>query len=483
VLISIFLYHFLPYFLKWISLLLFSICFFFFGFLSTQYSITPQWNEENLSFLTSDSVKIIEIITPIEEKAKTYKAIAKIIHHNVYMKEQGVFYFQKSEETAKLLSGDRICIDTKIKFIDNQLNIGNFDYRAYMNKKGIYFTAYIAKYQWKKIGKNEKKTIYSISHKIQQYLTQLLKKSGMNGDEFAVTAAILLGNDDEMDEEVKRAYSAAGTSHILCVSGMHVGIIYMLINFLLKFLDKRKSSKRFKMIVLVFIIWFYSCITGLSPSVQRAACMFSFVSFGHWLQRNSNVFHSLFTSLFILLLINPSLIFEVGFQLSYAAVFGIVMFQGKICRLWKTKNKVLHYFWELATVSIAAQLGTFPIAVYYFGQFPNYFLISNLSVILLSFIIVINGIAVLVFSFSTTLASFLSMLLNAEVKTMNTLVRIIEQLPGSVSEGLYLHLSQVFTLYICILCSWFYMETKQKIYFWIFCMNLVLFSVFFMFAR
>jgi competence protein ComEC len=219
-----------------------------------------------------------------------------------------------------------------------------------------------------------------------------------------------------------------------------------------------------KAIILLLAIWVYANITGLAPSVQRSAVMFSFITVGGLLKRNTTIFHSLFASLFVLLSINPLLLFEIGFQLSYEAVFGIVIFQKPIHSLWKPRWRIVNYFWELATVSTAAQLGTFPHALYYFGQFPNYFLLTNLSVILLSTVIIASGMVVLAFSFSKTIFVFLGKILTLEIKLMNSIVTFIDGLPGALTQNINVHFLQLIVLlFLIFFLALFVLHPRRQI--------------------
>ena len=297
----------------------------------------------------------------------------------------------------------------------------------------------------------------------------------MSGDELDVLKAILLGDDDTLDPDLRASYSSAGVSHILCVSGMHVGVIFMIINFLLKPLDLSRYSRILKTVLVLTVIWLYAHITGLAPSVTRSATMFTFVAFGQHLQRNTNVFHSLFASLFILLIINQLLLFEVGFQLSYLAVAGIVLFQPKLASVYHCRTKIGHYFWELLTVSVAAQLGTAPISIYYFAQFPNYFMLSNLSVIALSFFVILSGVALLPISFIPLIPKYLSWLLTWEIRIMNRIIVFVEKLPCSVTEDIDFHIVQVVLLYGVIGCICYLLYHRSRSVFWV---ANVLFTIF-----
>jgi len=302
---------------------------------------------------------------------------------------------------------------------------------------------------------------------VQHYFSEALAEAGISGSEYSIINAILLGNKESLDTELRAYYNAVGVGHILCVSGLHVGVIFLILNFLLHPLDYSKKSRLFKALILLFFIWIYACITGLSPSVTRAATMFSFVTFGNLLHRHTNIFHSLFTSLFILLIINPLWLFNLGFQLSYAAVFGIVIFQQKLVALWTPKNKVLTYLWNLITVSVAAQLATFPLSVYTFGMFPNYFLLGNLSVVTLSFVIVVSGVLLLVVSFVPYLSTWVAQLLTFEIKLMNILTQSIRKMPGSVTENISISWVQMLLIYLCIIFFFLLLQQQKKRYYWL----------------
>lgn len=426
---------------------------------------------------------ILKIIDNPQEKTNSIKSIC-LIECNIdgkFIGEKAVVYFQKSVKATTLQFGDVILVHAIFSEIAPPQNPYTFDYRKYMNKRDIYYTAYITENRFTIIDHCSVRSLRQSAYRLQHYFSSLLARSGLEGDEYSIITAILLGNDETMDSSLRASYTSAGVNHILCVSGMHVGIIFMILNFLLKPLNLNRKTKTVKALILISCVWGYAHITGLSPSVQRASVMFTFVVFGNLLQRNTNVFHSLFASLFILLSINPLLLFEVGFQLSYLAVFGIVIFQKPIASLWKPKKRIVTYFWELTSVSVSAQLGTFPIAVYYFGQFPNYFLVANLSVIMLSMIIVITGIIVLILSFSPLLASWAGKVLCYEIKGMNTIIAFIDQLPGSVTTDISYNIIQVFLLYIAIFSIYLLFSQKRKKYYWIALPALTLFSILFVF--
>jgi len=392
---------------------------------------------------------VVRVASEPTPREKSVKVEAEVLQDtdNKSVKGKVLLYLQPSAGASALRYGDLLFVHTHLSRILPPCNPDAFDNQLYMRRRGIYYTGFVREESWERFGSAPANPLKSVAQKARNRLTDIYITSGMSGDELGILKAILLGDDDTLDPELKASYASAGVSHILCVSGMHVGVIFMIINFLLKPLDLFRTSRIIKTIFVMLVIWLYAHITGLAPSVTRSATMFTFVALGQLLRRHTNVFHSLFASMFILLVLNPLLLFEVGFQLSYLAVAGIVLFQPKLSALYSCRTRVGKYFWELLTVSIAAQLGTSPISIYYFAQFPNYFMLSNLSVIALSFLVIITGVALLPISFIPLIANWLSWLLTWEIRMMNRIIVFIERLPHSVTENIDYHIVQVILLY------------------------------------
>jgi competence protein ComEC len=422
----------------------------------------------NIDTITQKQTWIAEIKAPPSEREKSYKIIAKLYAVNDttrWITNKVILYFQKDSAPATCQVGDKLMVYTKLSFIEAPKNPYQFDYQKFVKTKGFYLTGYVGNQCWKKTEAKAARSLQRYTSYLQRFLSEKLISSGLSGAEYSVAAAILLGNDETLEPELKASYAASGVSHILCVSGMHVGVIFMLLTILLLPLGTSIRANYIRNITLLFTIWLYANITGLSPSVTRAAAMFSFVIVGKFLQRQSNIFHSLFASLFILLVINPLLLFDVGFQLSYLAVFGIVVFQEKIAQWVNLKTKAGNYVWNLITVSVAAQITTAPIAIYYFGQFPNYFLLSNLFIIPISFVMTITGVATLALSFSNLVSNVLGFLLKFEVKIMNAGILFIEKLPGALTSHISINLIQVLLLYFMIIFSCFFYKNRKKLFF------------------
>lgn len=350
---------------------------------------------------------------------------------------QVMAYFSKTDSAFALRYGDLIAIPAPIRELAPPLNPEEFDYRAYLMRKGITGQTYLRDEDWIDLQVNNGNPLYAFSYRFRDVLLASLQRCGVKNDEFGVAAAILLGYDDKLADEVRKNYVAAGSMHILCVSGMHVGIIYLLASFLLSFLNRKKWQKSLKQILLLTLIWLYAFIAGLSPSILRSALMISFVIIGEMIRRKGFIINSIAASAFILLCVNPYNLFEIGFLLSYSAVIGIVVLQKPIYNLMYVKNKVLDRVWEITAVALAAQLGTIPFTLFYFNQFTTYFWLSNLIMTPISFIVIISGMVLLLVSWIPYVNVLVGYLVWGAVYVMNTIVSWIERLPFSIVKGLY----------------------------------------------
>lgn len=348
-------------------------------------------------------------------------------------------YFPKSDSAFALRYGDLIAIPAPIRKVTPPLNPEEFDYRAYLERKGITGQVYLKDEDYIDLQVNNANPLYAFSYRFRDILLTSLHRSGLSNNEFGVAAAILLGYDDNLVDEVRKNYVAAGSMHILCVSGMHVGIVYLLASFLLGFLNRKKWQKTLKQTLLLVLIWFYALIAGLSPSILRASLMITFVIIGVIIHRKGFVINSIAASAFILLCVNPNNLFEIGFLLSYAAVIGIVVLQRPIYSWFVVKNRLLDRAWEITAVALAAQAATIPFTLFYFNQFSTYFVLSNLLMTPISFVVVISGMVLLLVSWIPYLNTLVGYLVWGAVYVMNWVVAKIESIPGSIIKGLYVN--------------------------------------------
>ncbi len=462
------LYKFRKYQNRWVSGLLIFVSILSFSLAYTQFFIA-KGKPSPVSMGNDKHLFIASVIESPVIKTKTVKLIVEIEeykHDGKFYPEhsKAIIHIQKNEQSQKISYGDRLLFYSYLNEPVGPKNPREFNYKRYLSIKSIHIQSYIEANSWQKISGKNGNPIIDFATNIRSKLLKIFQDCDMDIQEYGVIAAILLGSSDELDPDLERSYSSAGVSHILSVSGMHVGIIFMIVSFLLRFLDRNKSQRIIRSIILLITVWFYACVTGLAPPVMRASAMFSFVAIGGMLNRRTNSYNSLMVSLIVLLLLNPLLILEVGFQFSYLAVFGIVWLQRPLGSLYKARTKIGNYVWDIITVSFAAQLLTAPLAILYFHQFPNYFLLTNIAVITLTPIVMGFGIAVLVFSFWAFAYKYLSLVLVYLIKSMNWIIVTIEALPYSVTSNIDLSALQVGFIYLLILLFIAAFLYKKKVY-------------------
>ena len=387
----------------------------------------------------ANSVLIYATATTFSDSAKTENISANI-----------VLYLQKDSSALSLKSGDKLLITTILSLPKNKGNPNEFDYGKYLLRKNIVASGYAASENWQKIGEEKTFSLLRIAQRCRIQLLDIYRNLHISGDEFGITAALTLGYTDALTPELRESFSTTGASHVLAVSGLHVGVIYIVLNFLLAFLDKKERTKRIKPVLIILFLWFYAFITGLCPSVCRSALMFSLFAFGQLLGRKPYTYNTIFASAFILLLIKPLWLFEVGFQLSYSAVLAIIYFQPKIAKMLIINNKPLNWAWELTSVSIAAQLGAAPLCFYYFHQFPTYFLLSNFVGVPLASVIIYNAVALFAVCKIPFLNEITAFILTWVVKIMYAGLQLIENLPFALGIG-WLNAWQTVLLYGLIL--------------------------------
>jgi len=394
----------------------------------------------------------------LEEPVETARTIRTIIRINELVSNdtltikpvKTIAYFRKDSLSKHLTYGDWIVFKGRLGKPEGPKNPGAFDYAKFLARNNVHYVVFVSGDNWSLLGTSAN-TLMSLAIKARKYLLNVLRENGMAGDNYAVAAAILLGYDQLLEPELEQNYVTAGAMHILCVSGLHVGIIYLVLNFLLGFLRRNIIQKVVKVILLLSIIWFYAMITGFSPSVQRASLMISLFIIATLSSKQKDVYNTLAASAVILLFINPFLIFNVGFQLSYTAVLGILLFYNPIAGLFYIKNKAVRKVWEIVAVSTAAQLGTFPLAAHYFHFFPTYFWLTNIFIFPLSFAIVGSGILLMAFSWLPLVSKLVAGLLSGFVFLLNLIVSSVDYLPHNGIHDLYFPWVKVLLVYGLIL--------------------------------
>lgn len=298
-----------------------------------------------------------------------------------YPYRQKVKLYLASDSAASALQpGDEIIFFASMQPFRNFGNPDDFDYVRYMKIKGFTGSAYIPPSGWKITGRQSRGLVPQ-SQRLRVKALTLYRSQIREKDACALISALTLGYRGDLSDDIQEDFSASGTAHVLAVSGLHVGIIYIIIDLLFSFLGKSGSRYVIRQILVILTLWFYVFLAGSPASVMRAAIMLTIFCLGNIRHRKGFTYNTLAAAAFFILLFSPFSLFDVGFQMSFGAVVAILYFQPKLHALYIPKGRIGKYVWNLLTVSTAAQLGVFPLVLYYFGTFPTWFFATNLLVV------------------------------------------------------------------------------------------------------
>ena len=435
------------------------------GVVLVQFHNCSNYSSHFEKHIEANAIYYGKLSEPVRLKKNTVQckvSICKIFKNDTVFNVSGAasISIAKDEQSVSLLNRDKIAFYANWKKIESPHNPFQFDFKKFMEHKGIFSQSYIGAKNWTLLERNSN-NIYSCSNLWRNKFLSLIENSGIKGDELSVLSALTVGSKDLISKDLKHYYSSAGAMHILAVSGLHVGIIYWVIEFLLGLFFPSKRFIHLKVGISLSFLWLYALISGLSPSVLRASTMLSFLIFGYAINKKTNVYNNLAASAFFLLFIDPFLIVQAGFQLSYFAVLGILFFQPKIFQWIKFKNLFLNKIWMLSSVSIAAQLGTFPLGLFYFHQFPVYFIVTNLIVVPGAFVALIGSLLLLLFQLNTFSMKWIGENLDVLVGYINKFVQQIDGLPFSVIDGISISIAETSLIYTFILLFFLSLFNKK----------------------
>ncbi|NEU07230.1 ComEC family competence protein [Flavihumibacter sp. R14] len=357
--------------------------------------------------------------------------------------------------------GSRLMLLSNYRTVDPPFNPGEFNFKGYLEGKQIYYQTFSDIQHVEILSQDNGNQLMSAAMELRRGLVK--KFYGyLDSDAAALASTLILGYRSSLSEDIIQAYSKTGTMHVLSVSGMHVGIVFIVLTFLFNPFHRFPHSRLLTALIIIVAIWCYSLVTGFSPAVCRAATMMTFIVFGKALNRNFNNYNLLAVSAFFLLIYNPFFLVDIGFQLSYLAVIGLLFLQPKIYKLISPSNKWLDHAWNYAALSIAAQLATFPISLFYFHQFPVYFLLSNLIVVLPVALIMYTGILFLFIPWPFLL-NLIGAFLSALIESTNRMLFWIEALPFSSIGGIWLESYQYILIYLIIgTLIWAYLARRKS---------------------
>ncbi|QWX83149.1 ComEC/Rec2 family competence protein [Cellulophaga sp. HaHaR_3_176] len=404
-------------------------------------------------------IKIIDILKPTLYSKKYIGEVLSIDRKE--SRGNILLNIIKDTTTIDLKVDDEFITFKKFSPLTPSLNPHQFNYKEYLEGLAIYNQINSNAGELIKLS-DSNSTIYGIASNLRSKIIESLKKQNFGKEELTVIQALLLGQRNDLSETTYTDYKNAGAVHILALSGLHIGILLYILQFLLQPIERIKSGKKIKLALIVLLLWGFALLAGLSASIVRAVTMFSFLAYAKYLNRPTNTFNILALSLFFILLINPTYLFQVGFQMSYAAVFAIVWIYPMLQNLWFPKNLIARKIWQLLSISAAAQLGVLPISLFYFHQFPSLFFISNLIIIPFLGLILGYGIVVIILSIWNIPINIITDTYNDIIHLMNAIVKWIAKQENFIIKEISFDAVQLFLVYIAVVLL---ISTFQKVKF------------------
>ena len=368
-----------------------------------------------------------------------------------------ILNIQKDKTPNLLIIGNIIRLKTILQHNSTPKNPNQFDYSQYLKDKQIYAQIYAVKSEIS-VNRIIKKDIWYYTAKLHCRIIHNLEKSHFNSNEMNVALALILGQRQEISTDIIQDYQFSGATHILSVSGLHVGFIMLFISFILKPIPNTRKGSFIKLIVILISLIIFAIISGLSPCVLRSVVMFSFLAIGNHLRRNGNIYHTLLVSILLILLCEPYFLFDIGFQLSYLALFSILWLQPILKNIWDPKNKIIINIWNTLTVSFAAQIGTLPLCLYYFHQFPGLFFVTNLIIIPVLSFIMIAGIIVMILAVFISPPEFLIQIFEKSIYILNKLIHFVASFDSFVIREISFNNYYLFSFYLWIIFTFIWLE-------------------------
>ena len=416
--------------------------------------------DTEVDYLDRDTVLAMHLLSKGMEREKTIRYEAEV--------ESGsrvLLYLQKDSLIMPIM-GDVLMVQTKVR---RGGKLGDFDYGLYLRRQGIVGSCWANRRNWKVIGHEEDRSLVAIAKRCQYDLHEQYRKMGIEGKELGILSALTLGYREELDKDVQHSFSVSGAMHVLAVSGLHTGIVWGMVVWLLtlggwrKPLWEEKWKRWLLNLTAMGLIWVYAFVTGLSPSVMRSALMLSFWALSGLMEKQISRWNPLCAAAVIIMIVNPLALWSVSFQLSFAAVAGIMLMGQKMQSRIVLRGRVVRYVGGLLLVSLAAQIATMPLTMHYFGQTSNYFALTNLVVIPMAGVLLVLGFSTLAMSWCV-IGEWLGMVAKWCTWLLRKMVEWIEGLPFSTTQ-ISLESGSVVCLYGAIICGLMMMR-GQKIHWW-----------------
>jgi competence protein ComEC len=416
----------------------------------------------------------LELTEDIATKPNSYKTEANILYvlkNNKWIKTVGktIVYFKKdSSHPAPLLTYKQQIITTQLlQPIINAGNPGGFNYKQYTAFNAILYQTFIPNNNYIILPYKQISWFNHFIYQARKKVLQILRQNIATPTELAIAEALLIGFRDDLDRDTVQAYSNTGIVHIIAISGMHLAMIYGLLLALFSFLPQHKITVLLKTICILLVLWLFTLVAGAAPSILRSAIMFSCIAIGNSFNKKASIYHTLGLSAIIILIIQPFSLWDVGFQLSYAAVISIVVFDNFFKRAIYIQQPILKKIWHLCAITMAAQIFTLPLVLYHFHQFPVLFLFTNLIAVPLSGVVLYACIALLLVSGIPIVAIYLGKSIQVALYGLNQLIFWVNNSGMAVWPNIQLTILQAIVLYAILIAGAIWILLKKKTAFFI----------------
>ncbi len=420
-------------------------------------------------YATGDTI-LVTIQESLSEKTNSYSTTAEIQAvikgiHVQKVKGRLLLYFPKDSIRPPLAYGHQLMFVKTPESIRNSGNPEAFDYRKYCAFKGIYHQVYLRKQDYIIAEKKQLNPVKKVLYHTRKKLLDILRENITDKKQAGLAEALLIGYKDDLDKQLLQSYINTGVVHVIAVSGLHLGLIYALLIMLCNQFPKR-WNRWVAPLIIIAALWLFAFLSGASPSVLRSAIMFTSLVIGNQLRHPASIYNSLAASAFLLLCYDPAYCWDIGFQLSYAAVFSILLFMKPVYHCLFIQNKYLNQVWKLIAITLAAQILTLPLSMYHFHQFPGLFLLTNLVAVPLSGIILVGELLLCAVAFIPAAAKAIAWLLQGLISFLNGFIEAINQVPYNSIDDIQLNIPQAILLYImiCGLAIWVLQKNKAGLF-------------------
>ncbi|SCY44430.1 competence protein ComEC [Nonlabens sp. Hel1_33_55] len=397
-----------------------------------------------------DAVITLLLREQLSSNSYNHRFYADVTSYNWQVTQGKILVLFKRSDSVNYKAGQELIVYDDVNDASNGRNPGDFNYKEYLKGIDVYGQVYVDKPKILQSQLQESSLPWYVRYRNK--LLQDLEDSNLTDNSRSLVEALVLGQRQNVDPTITQNFRDAGVIHILALSGLHVGIILLILQFCLKWMKRLPYGNWIQTVIIISLLWCFALLTGMSPSILRAVTMFSFVAIGMNINRNRSVFHSLTISAFCLLVYDPRLLFQVGFQLSYTAVIAIVLLQPLFMRLFpRIKYWLPNKLVQIFTVTLAAQIGVAPLSIYYFHQLPLAFLVGNLALLLILPLILGLSITFIILLQLGVVVDWLGNGLNFIFETIISFVGYISSFQGFVWKDIYLRVDQLILIYIFLL--------------------------------